>query len=1351
MKKAHVIVGVIIVVILINSYMMVYMLSHNDDSAMHTSFWKNLNIPTRYQKHGMGLKVEPSEMNDKEISELSSKDYDYLITHAPSYPGRRPVPMASPSGSAFPPAVNNTEYLPPVGNQGAQGSCVGWATTYYTYSYMLYWYMNRTHPSADEAMSPAFTYNQINYGTDSGSLFGDAASLIQNMGALPMREMPYNDADYVTWPSESQYVDAMHYRAAKWYYLYIGSGTGGEQNMTKLKYLLAAGYVAITGIVVYDDFYTISANDSNIYAVNQTHKKLEGYHAQTIIGYDDDLETPDGHGAFRIVNSWGAGWGDHGYYWLTYSAARSSELSEQYVWIIVPRANPSSYSPELISFLKISHAKRGEIIGGVEDSIPGGFPLSVAVNGSPVWSKRFFDFWMGYQSAQSELENYQAHPFPQTPIALDLTDSISNLSRYANSWEEPFYVTLKDKVKDGVTGTLQGFSFEVNSPYFHESVSSTDMPLSIPENGSSLNVSVNVPIVDYGNKTPANNTPIMSNQTTVDVGSLVNLTSVVVNWNGTNYTMERINPKYFVLNITNISYGAHTFRAYLTFENGNKTALPLRTVYYPHLIRINNNSELESLASTEGWQGDGSPQNPYILSNFSIDAHGTPYGIYIGNTSKYVIIKNGSVSGITIYTSFYYHATGIELYNTTNITVENVSVANSMFGVALMHSTDDYVYNCKNFTYLSIYGVEVLWSNNVTVANNTFERSSGNLSAIAVIRSEHNTLFNNQMTNNTIYVWGGRKTFTTEKISLNNSVNEQPVRYYVNVNMQNVVIPSHTAEVILGNVSNANISGLTGAMSVDAGYSSNLTVANNGIVNGKGAVYLEGIENATIVHNNCSGAMFGISGDNMTNIKVEFNQIYTTVFSDALYFNNTHFATIDDNHVYRANGEGLFMYNSDNISVENNAFSHNFYYGIYELQSSNCTIVNNTVVDNQYDNLLLYESRYSKISGNNMSGSLSSSGIHLMLSDENAVINNSLWHNTYGVNLWNSYRNNISENLVLRGEYGGIVMQESDYNSIFRNNISDSLKGDGIDMWSSNNNSLKENTVLANNVLGISMTQSSENEVRDNLVQNNSNDGMSIYNSTDDYIKNNSVLGNGANGIYMELTSSVTVSDNLLLENGGDGLKVSKSQRDSIISNFINRSRYSGIYLSGSDNCTIQMNVMSYSREYEGLILYLSDNNTVANNTIANNHDQGVYMQASSNNTISGNTIENNTNYGVELISGAHNVLYLNSFLFNHNSSGIYNASHVQAYDSGTNSTWNTTSEGNYWYDWANNNGTNDQKKPYGIVDWPYRIDGGANSEDHLPLKRDNAYVPEFSSAFAVFSLFSMAMLGVFWKKREKK
>jgi len=101
--------------------------------------------------------------------------------------------------------------------------------------------------------------------------------------------------------------------------------------------------------------------------VNQSHGIVPlGGHAVTIIGYNDSLPTPDGYGAFRLVNSWGTDWGDNGYFWMTYEAIKNPLLCQGQAFLFVPKEQP--YKPKLISLVKINHSRRGDVIkeGGIE-------------------------------------------------------------------------------------------------------------------------------------------------------------------------------------------------------------------------------------------------------------------------------------------------------------------------------------------------------------------------------------------------------------------------------------------------------------------------------------------------------------------------------------------------------------------------------------------------------------------------------------------------------------------------------------------------------------------------------------------------------------------------------------------------------------------------------------------------------------------------------------------------------------------------------------------------------------------------------------------------------------------------
>lgn len=103
-------------------------------------------------------------------------------------------------------------------------------------------------------------------------------------------------------------------------------------------------------------------------------------------------------------------------------------------------------------------------------------------------------------------------------------------------------------------------------------------------------------------------------------------------------------------------------------------------------IKIGNNSELISMAFSEGWSGDGSSTNPFIISGFEISGVGP--GIYIGNTNLYLIIKDCYVHNHT-WQDWISRGIGIEIFNSTNIIIENNRIESCYNGGILIDSSDN--------------------------------------------------------------------------------------------------------------------------------------------------------------------------------------------------------------------------------------------------------------------------------------------------------------------------------------------------------------------------------------------------------------------------------------------------------------------------------------------------------------------------------------------------------------------------------------------------------------------------------------------------------------------------------------
>ena len=214
-----------------------------------------------------------------------------------------------------PTSIDLSSHFPTPGDQGSQSSCVGWATAYALKSYQEKVEMGWSLNTSSHLFSPSFIYNQIVIGNDGGSYINEALDLAVNKGVSTLATMPYSDQDYATQPSAAAFTEASSYKASSW---------SRVNDTSQIKAALINRKPVVCGIAVYESFYNISGSES---VYNTASGQNKGGHAVTIVGYDDNKFG----GAFKVINSWSANWGDDGYFWITYSFASQNIMSEAYV------------------------------------------------------------------------------------------------------------------------------------------------------------------------------------------------------------------------------------------------------------------------------------------------------------------------------------------------------------------------------------------------------------------------------------------------------------------------------------------------------------------------------------------------------------------------------------------------------------------------------------------------------------------------------------------------------------------------------------------------------------------------------------------------------------------------------------------------------------------------------------------------------------------------------------------------------------------------------------------------------------------------------------------------------------
>ena len=226
--------------------------------------------------------------------------------------------------------------FPEIENQGSTSSCVSFTTAYYQFTYEARKaYFDKYGVIPNFRISPAFVFNHLNYGENEGSFLNRAYDFLENMGALTWEDAPFEEEGY-----DYSYQEGRPEMLCKALKMRISNvekamkSNTEDDRMEDLKQKLREGKVIATSsyfklfdndMAVTIDPKTKTVNKADAeFVYMQCNKKNDtgGWHAITIVGYDDDIEyTYKGKiykGAFKVANSWGDDWGDNGHFKINF-------------------------------------------------------------------------------------------------------------------------------------------------------------------------------------------------------------------------------------------------------------------------------------------------------------------------------------------------------------------------------------------------------------------------------------------------------------------------------------------------------------------------------------------------------------------------------------------------------------------------------------------------------------------------------------------------------------------------------------------------------------------------------------------------------------------------------------------------------------------------------------------------------------------------------------------------------------------------------------------------------------------------------------------------------------------------
>jgi hypothetical protein len=239
---------------------------------------------------------------------------------------------------AVPSSIYLTSNTVPVGQQGPVGSCTTWAIVYA----LMGWYQNYNHQQL-HLLNPMSVYSQVHANNLRGGGGSNPAVVLQDLtssplngasaGADTMAHYSHNAWDWQDLPSASDRANALNYRIAGFYSVFPNYATTSATRENLIKSQLAAGTPVAIGMTIRGDGSVLQNLNKSSYRYYDTEPQSSEGHEMLAVGYDSN--------GVYVQNSWGSGWGNNGFGYISWFNFDNDVTSAYYITGLASGSNPN--------------------------------------------------------------------------------------------------------------------------------------------------------------------------------------------------------------------------------------------------------------------------------------------------------------------------------------------------------------------------------------------------------------------------------------------------------------------------------------------------------------------------------------------------------------------------------------------------------------------------------------------------------------------------------------------------------------------------------------------------------------------------------------------------------------------------------------------------------------------------------------------------------------------------------------------------------------------------------------------------------------------------------------------------